>query len=211
MLLQQPLATVTPTVDGEVLAALAHAERAFSSRALHRVIGRYSPEGVRRSLNRLVAQGIVTVEDAPPAKLYRLNRSHLAAPHVIGLASMRDELLRRLRDRLATWAPAPVYAALFGSAARGDMSEDSDIDLFVVRPRDVVLDEPGWTEQVHALASDAVDWTGNDLRTFELGDREVVAELDAGSGTVRAIHAEGIPLAGDHRYLDRRMRLADHV
>lgn len=210
MLLQQPLATVTPTVDGDVLAALARAEQAFSARALHRVIGRHSADGVRRSLNRLVAQGVVTVEEAPPAKLYRLNRSHLAAPYVMGLAELPDEFVRRLRERLSTWNPAPSYAALFGSAARGDMREDSDIDLFVVRPDDVADDDTAWIEQLHTLVGDASAWTGNDVRPLELSVSETVAEIEASSDTIRAVREEGIDLAGDRRFLGPRAAAPRH-
>ena len=210
MLLQQPLATVTPTVDGDVLAALARADRDFSARALHRVIGRHSADGVRKSLNRLVAQGVVTVQEAPPAKLYRLNRNHLAAPYVIGLAQLRDEFLGRLRERLSAWNPAPSYAALFGSATRGDMREDSDIDLFVVRPDDVAGATAAWVDQLQALVADASAWTGNDVRPFELSVSETVAEIQPSSDTIQAVHAEGIHLAGDRRFLSSRMAAVRH-
>lgn len=205
MRLQQPLATITPTVDGDVLAALARADQAFSARGLHRVMGRYSADGVRKALNRLAAQGVVSVEEVPPAKLYRLNRRHLAAPYVVGLSYLRDEFLKRLRERLSAWDPAPAYGALFGSAARGDMREDSDIDLFVVRPEGVDADDDAWVEQLHALVADVWAWTGNDLRPFELGVSEVTAEVEAASETILAIHEEGIHLAGDRRLLTRGM------
>lgn len=210
MLLQQPLVTITPTVDGDVLAALARADQAFSARRLHRVIGRYSADGVRKALNRLAGQGVVSVEEVPPAKLYRLNRRHLAAPYVMGLSHLRDEFLERLRERLGTWEPAPAYAALFGSAARGDMEEDSDIDLFVVRSDDIDADGDAWAEQLRALVSDAWAWTGNDVRPYELSVSEATAEMEAASETILAIHEEGIHLAGDRQFLSRGMAAQRH-
>lgn len=210
MLLQQPLTTVTPTVDGDVLAALARADQAFSARALHRVIGRHSADGVRRALNRLATHGVVTVEEAPPAKLYRLNHRHLASPYVVGLAQLRDEFVERLRERLSTWDPAPTYVALFGSAARGDMREDSDIDLLVVRPDGVDTDDEAWAEQLRILVADASAWTGNDVRPFELGASEIISELEASSETLRAVHEEGVHLAGDRRFLSRTMAAVRH-
>lgn len=210
VLLEQPLATVTPTIDGDVLAALARADQAFSARALHRVIARHSADGVRRALNRLVVQGTVSVEEAPPAKLYRLNRRHLAAPYVTGLAQLRDEFLRRLRERLDTWRPMPVYAALFGSAARGEMRNDSDIDLFVVRPDDVEVDDERWSEQRHLLLVDASAWTGNDVRPFELSASEATAELEAGSETLHGVYREGIHLVGDRGFIVRHLAATPH-
>ena len=41
-------------------------------------------------------------------------------------------LLDGLRDRIAAWPIAPVHASLFGSAARRDGDERSDIDVLVV-------------------------------------------------------------------------------
>lgn len=201
MLLQQPLATVTPTLEGDVLAALARAERAFSGRGLQRFLGSHSHRGVRNALERLAAQGVVLVEEAPPAKLYRLNRDHLATAYIVGLAELASEFFQRLGKRLESWDPAPVYAAVFGSAARGEMDERSDIDVFVVRSDHVAPDHPAWSEQVHGLAEDATRWTGNDVRLFELSAADVATEIDADSPTIRAIAEEGVHLTGPRRYL----------
>lgn len=194
--LGHPLAVVTPTVDGDVLAVLAGADAAFTGREVHRLVGRYSEAGVRNVLSRLVDQGIVLVERVGPSYSYRLNRDHLAAPHIIALAGLRGELNARLRARFAEWDPAPVYAALFGSVARGDMRPDSDIDLLIVRPDTVDGDDDRWADQVDRLARDVTRWTGNDTRPLEYGDTEIRRALRRGDPVLRAIRAEGLPLAG---------------
>jgi hypothetical protein len=58
---------------------------------------------------------------------YHLNRDHLAAEHIVGLADLQNKLLKRIEDRLESWRPRPRHAAVFGSAARGFMTADSDI------------------------------------------------------------------------------------
>ena len=58
----RPMSVITPTVDGDVLTALAQADASFTPGRLHKVIGRHSEDGVRRALRRLVRQGVV--EDA---------------------------------------------------------------------------------------------------------------------------------------------------
>ena len=199
--LHRPLAVVTPTVDGDVLGVLAGAEAAFTGREVHRLVGRYSEAGVRNVLGRLVDQGIVLVEQVGPSYRYRLNRDHLAAPHIIALAGLRAELLGRLRSRLAEWDRPPVYAALFGSAARGDMRTDSDIDLLIVRPDEVDPDDDRWVEQVSQLASDVTGWTGNDTRPLEYGDTEMRRALRRGAPVLEAVKAEGIHLHGPSDYL----------
>ena len=135
-----PAACVSPTVDADLLAVLAGAEAEFTGRQVHQVAGRHSEKGVSNCLHRLVGQGIVNARRAGEADLYSLNRHHLAAPHIVALAGLRHELLERVRAELAGWQEAPVFAALFGSAATGRMRLDSDIDLLVVRPKSVDID-----------------------------------------------------------------------
>src|SRR5438105_898073 len=170
--LARPLTVITPTVDGDVLAVLARAEASFTGRQVHQVAGRHSERGIRNALHRLSTQGIVTRERVGSADQYRLNRAHLAAPHVEALAKLRDELLRRLAAEVQGWAVPAEFASLFGSAARGGMHPESDIDLLVLRSDAVDADDPQWRAQLDALASNVTAWTGNDPRIpeFRLGE-----------------------------------------
>lgn len=206
MELQHPLRVVTPTLDGDVLAVLARADAEFTPPQVHVVLGRYSEDGVRRVLGRLAAQGIVEHRRAGQAVLYRLNRAHLAAPAVISLAYLFDTLVERLRERIESWPVACSYAALFGSAVRGEMRPDSDLDLFVVRPSDVDAEDEGWREQVDTLSRDVTNWTGNDTRVLEYSANEVQRGLRARDGVLADISTEGVRLAGPDRYLQRAAR-----
>lgn len=162
---------MTPTLDGDVLAVLAQHETTFTTGQLHRVLGRYSEDGIRKVLVRLAGQGIVLADRVGNAYAYQLNRDHLAADSIIALAHARTALLERLEAQLAAWCPMPVYAAVFGSAARGDTTPSSDIDILVIRPDDV--DEDAWEEQVTALAAQVTRWTGNDARPLQFAESEV--------------------------------------
>jgi predicted nucleotidyltransferase len=204
MQLDRPLLVVTPTVDGDVLAALARADAAFTGRGLHRLVGRHSADGVRRAAERLTRQGIVDVTVVGPSKLYRLNRDHLAAAHITAVANLREEFLDRLRRRLADWQLPPVYAALFGSAATQEMRNDSDIDLFVVRPGSAAADSRDWAEQLSELAHDGSRWTGNDLRILELSDAETKLGVVRNDQVLVDIRDHGIRLVGPAGYLRRR-------
>jgi predicted nucleotidyltransferase len=166
---QNPLAVISPTLDANVLVALALApETAFTTGQLQRVVptdGQGTPRsipGIRKVLERLVEQGIVTSQPAGRTVLYRLNRDHLAADHVVALARLRGELLDRMEQELAGWRPPPVYAAMFGSAARGQMRPDSDIDVFIVWA-DADQARAG-EEKTSAFADQVTRWTGNDTR-----------------------------------------------
>jgi predicted nucleotidyltransferase len=168
-----PAATVTPTLDGDVLAVLAANEATFTTGQLHRVLGRHSEEGIRKVLQRLTGQRIVRADRVGNAFAYRFNRDHLGAEHIAALAGLRGKLLERIEAALNSWKPKPAYGAVFGSAARGSMTVESDIDLLLVRRDDV--DEDRWALQVDGLAADVSRWTGNDARILEFTVAEVVS------------------------------------
>lgn len=191
MRIQSPLSTVTPTVDADVLTALARADAAFTTGDLHRLVPERSAEGIRKTLTRLVAEGVVTSENAGRIRLYRLNLEHLAAPAIIMLADLEAELLLRLRTAISGWEEQPVFAALFGSAARGDMRPRSDIDIFLVR--DDSGDTDSFQAQADRLARAVRAWTGNDARPLIYQ----AAEVGPGDPVLGSIAREGKTLGGD--------------
>lgn len=194
MQLSHPLAVVTPTLDGDVLMVLAGAEQEFTRGTIHSLVQGYSLSGVRKTLDRLCEQGLVIDERRGGVRTFRLNRSHLAANAVIELASLRDRFFDRLREGLSSLPETPTYAAIFGSAARGDMSTSSDIDLFVVRPHLVLPDLEVWNEALSSLAALASGWVGNDVRVFEMTESEVRERPD--QPILVSIRNEGIRLMG---------------
>jgi predicted nucleotidyltransferase len=202
MELNRPLATITPTLDGDVLAVLAQHEATFTTGQLHRVLNRYSEEGIRKVLLRLTRQGVVHSQRVGNAYSYRLNRQHLAAEPIIQLARLPRTLLQRLEDRLNSWAFPPTYAAVFGSAARGTMTEDSDLDLLLVRADDTPV--PIWDEQVADLVADVSRWTGNDTRPLEYTVSELTTARD--EFVLRDVLEDGLTVAGRRAWLSRQLR-----
>ena len=80
--LNKPLGTVTPTLDGDVLAVLASADATFTISQVHRILTTVSAEGIRKVLNRLAIQGVVLHDQVGRTNTYRLNTEHLAAEPV---------------------------------------------------------------------------------------------------------------------------------
>jgi hypothetical protein len=206
----RPYAAVTGGgLEGEVLAVLAGTTRPLTGRQVARLARNGSDRGLRLALNRLAEQGLVESQDAPPALLYTLNRDHIAAPVALALVGLRSALIDRIRGTIAEWDVLPVHASLFGSAARGDGDATSDIDLFVVRPQSVAVEDQTWRAQLDSLARDVARWTGNHAGISEVGEDEldalvgdrppVVAELErdavtlAGPDARRLLRAEGRP------------------
>jgi DNA-binding transcriptional ArsR family regulator len=193
--LSDPTRAVTSTLDGPVLAALARSGRPLTVGEVAAQAVRGSEIGIRRSLARLTEQGIVIAMQMGRNQVHELNREHLAAPIADALAGLRSELWARLRALLAGWDPAPLYACVFGSAARGDGGPDSDIDAFVVHPPfpgevaipGRILDtvaaalphintltpatperEEQWETQVEQLHDRVFRWTGNALQVLDV-------------------------------------------
>jgi predicted transcriptional regulator len=204
--LSRPFAVVTTAVDGDVLAALAAADASFTGRELHRVIGRHSQTGVNRVLNRLVAQGVVERTRAGSARIYRLNRDHLVARHLVGIAGARDELVQRLQDSMADWDEPPVFAALFGSTARDESDEASDLDLLLVHRDEVDPDDDPWSGQMDDLLAAVSRWTGNDVRPVTFSRSEARAAIRGKEPFLSAIRLNAITLIGNATFLQPTSR-----
>lgn len=201
MLLHQPLATVTPTVDADILQVLASADQTFTGRQLARLIPERSTRGVTRALQRLVDHGIVDVAPAGSANLYQLNRRHLAADHIVALSRLRDTLAERISDHVDRWRQPADLVMLFGSAARNQMGLDSDIDLFIVSDH---VGAEVWDTQARKLAQQVRVWTGNDCRILEMTHQQVT-EGAVDDPVLTEIARDGQTLYGDV-YLLRHAR-----
>lgn len=192
--LSQPWAPIRSPIDMEVLLVLRGTTLPLTGREVARLVHTGSQPSVNASLRRLSEEGLVRASEAGRAYLYTLNREHLAAPAVELLADVRAEFERRLRDEIGTWQIAPVHLSIFGSAARGDGDTASDIDVFVVRPRGVDVEDPCWREQLDQLSRHVLAWTGNhaglsevsqtDLRRLRRERPPVVGELGRDAITI---------------------------
>jgi predicted nucleotidyltransferase len=202
MQLNRPLATIAPTLDADVLAVLAQHEMTCTAGQLHRMLDRYSEEGIRKVLLRLVRQGVVQSTKIGGAYTYQLNREHLAAGPIIQLAHLAQTLFQQIEELLEDWDLRPQYAAIFGSAARGTMTEESDIDILLVRPDNTPIDI--WDAQVIALTSNVSRWTGNDLRPLEYTASELLAASN--EPVVRDVVRDGLTVAGQRAWLIRHLR-----
>jgi predicted nucleotidyltransferase len=202
MQFDRPFATVTPTLDGDVLAVLATHDATFTTGQIRRILNDYSEHGIRKVLGRLVAQGVVLADRVGNAFTYRLNTEHLAAEPVQALARLASTFLLRLEGHLEAWDEPPVYAAVFGSAARGAMTVNSDLDVFLIRHQDT--SDTLWARQVDDLAATVTRWTGNDTRIVDY----TIEDLRAASTEpmVRDVVEQGLTVAGSRPWLLKQLR-----
>lgn len=197
--LQSPFLAVTSAVDGDVLSVLGRApEQWFSILQLSLMVPDRSYAGIRLSVVRLVEQGIIKVRSAGRRESYCFNASHLVAPAIISIAQAYDRFLQQLREQANNMLPEDVsWSALFGSAARGQMSPDSDIDLFVLAQRE--------TDAVHdrleELSVKVRAWTGNECNPLIVSVENLHTWGDA--SVYGEISRDAITISGERSEFDR--------
>ena len=223
MNLSDPTRAVTPTLDGPVLAVLASAGRPLTVGQVAEQAARGPEIGIRRCLARLVEQGVVSATLMGRNQVHELNRDHVAADAAVLLANLRTRLWDKFRSEFDSWKVKPLYAAAFGSAARGDGDESSDLDVFLVHPPmrgerkpsrsnatlgSQIADALGvfavanddaaaarqWEEQLDGLRDSAERWTGNPLQIVDLSFSEWRHPAQAHDALLQEVRKDGIEL-----------------
>jgi hypothetical protein len=191
-----PYKAVVPSLDGEVLVVLARSSQPQTGRAVARLVHRGSRAGVSRALARLVEEGIVLMAEVGSAHTYLLNRDHIAVPAVEILANLRQTLLEKFRGELQGWDPLPSHVSVFGSFARRDGNTQSDIDLLIIRPRDIPENNPRWRDQLHNFSVCVQSWTGNHAGIVEIPEEELQDLEQNNIPALKEIKRDGIELFG---------------
>lgn len=199
MRMQNPFAAIGPTgVDSLVLSVLARSVGTYTNSDIMGLLPeKASREAIRQATARLVTQGVVTESRAGNLSMFILNREHVLADAILAIAKAKQAFMERLRKEISAWPMQPISVKLFGSAARDDMTDDSDIDLLVILP-------DAWPEDdnhIQELSSKASAWTGNDVRPLVYTESEI-----ADAPIFRSILIDGIDVTGDRNWLRRRMR-----
>ena len=128
---------------------------------------------MQNALDELARSGLVIQERVGRAVVNTLNREHVLAPLIEQAAGLRDVVIRKIAAIIGEEAPRAVYACLFGSVARGDDSGASDVDLLIVWPDDVDVDEV----DVSGISTRVTALTGNVCEPFVMSETEF-AQID---------------------------------
>jgi len=167
---RRPVQALVPGAQGRILAVLAETTGELSLRTTARLAG-VSPAQASRVLPQLVRLGIVERRDAPPTALFRFVQDNVASQFVHALSRSRDRVLAELGRRTETLPVRPLSVIIFGSLARGDADEDSDIDAVFVRsgaPEDV-----NWASSVDDWLQFAHRLTGNRVEVIEVDEADI--------------------------------------
>lgn len=197
MQLHNPLRAICPTLEADVLLALADGHPSTPGKLVRERGIQASVSGARRCLERLEENGVVIATHVGNRNEYALNPRHMLAGVVIEATKGTDRFIEFLSQRIGHWPKKPLQVTLFGSAARGDMENRSDIDLLFVIPDDA---SDGLYERIADLAVEAYGLTGNDVRpmTYEAAEVHMAPIFDS-------ITSQGLHVYGDAGWLARRL------
>jgi predicted nucleotidyltransferase len=187
--LSQPLLDVVPGVRGQLLYALARSEVPVTRRRLAGMAG-VAPGNANSILDDLVHSGLCNETAAGRSLMVSLNRKNLAAEQVLALTALRATLINRLRAELKRWKGLKA-AWLFGSVARSDSNEDSDIDIAMVfvDPESEVS-----TRNISELQVLLREWTGNEVQIAEYSEAAWARLVLTQNPLVGQIRKDGIAL-----------------
>jgi predicted nucleotidyltransferase len=190
-----PVQAVIPGAQGRVLAVLAETTAELNLSTLARLAD-VSVAQASRVLPGLVELGLVERREVRPSSLFRLVRENVAAQAVINLARSRDAALGRIGAAADSLPLSPVSIIVFGSFARGEADEQSDVDAIVVRPDDVADDDDAWASAVERWRNEARAITGNRVEVLEVSYAEVRTRLASDTTLWRGVIRDGIAVHG---------------
>jgi len=203
-----PLRTVAPTVDADVLQVLARTHEPVTGNQLAGLADR-SYAQVHAVVGRLVSHGLVTMRQHGRTYTYELNRDHAMSDAIQDLVEAPSAVDADIETAVATWRIPPVSIAMYGSAARREASAESDVDLLIVRAATVSEDDPDWAEPIGSLARQVERSTGNRAHIVEISEPDLWEAVRQNQPLVESLRAEARTIVGkDIRTLLRRATAA---
>jgi predicted nucleotidyltransferase len=190
-----PVEALIPGVQGRVLAVLARTEAELTMRSVAELAG-VSANQATVVLNRLVRLGLVERREVGAAALVRLIRENEAARSVLELVDLRQGVLDRLKGEAKKIRPVPTCLAVFGSFARGEAHENSDVDVLAVAPPGAEADTVQWRAALGQWSDRAARIVGNPVNLLEATLAELPSLVRRERAPWRTIVGEAVLLIG---------------
>lgn len=184
--MNEPFGGLIPGARGAVLSALLRTDARLTGRQVHALVSdRYSLWSVQEALKAWVQLGVVHTETIGRAVVHTINEDHYTVTPLRSLLDPVTALTETAAEIVGEDAEAVI---VFGSVARGEAKEGSDIDLAVIA-------QSGWNGRVDL--EDAVrKRLGNDCDVLVFTVKDFTSLAAAHEPVVDEIRADGIPLIG---------------
>jgi predicted nucleotidyltransferase len=153
--------------------------------------------GTNKTLRHLATLRIIDIVGQGRYVSYQFNAKHPLAPAITALFDAErqrvDAVFEHIRKTAESLNPAPIAVWLYGSAARGDDTMQSDMDLAVVgRESDVCLQ----TEVIRDALLDKADCWMVQPSVIRLST-DAIAEMDRdGAALWQNLKREAVPIFG---------------
>jgi predicted nucleotidyltransferase len=203
---------LTPKVITILRAMHPNFEKWFYTRELA-ALAQVSTWVVSREFSRLVERGVIRQKQEGRERYYALN---IANPKTRALCQLfeseRREALYR-RNRRLSWAmeefskrifdflPQVQSLVLFGSAARGEMTKTSDVDILVIVPNLTQQSFDQLTNDVDKLARDVTATYPLALAPITMSVKDFENAAREKKRIVQDVLRDGLILFGEDRYL----------
>jgi predicted nucleotidyltransferase len=203
---------LTPKVMTILRAMHPNFEKWFYTRELA-ALAQVSTWVVSREFSRLVERGVTRQKQEGRERYYALN---IANPKTRALCQLfeseRREALYR-RNRRLSWAmeefskrifdflPQVQSLVLFGSAARGEMTKTSDVDILVIVPNLTQQSFDQLTNDVDKLARDVTATYPLALAPITMSVKDFENAAREKKRIVQDVLRDGLILFGEDRYL----------
>ena len=180
----------------KVLRFLIKVRTPFTGRELAHLVG-LSPEKTRQVLKDFQEQGVVEVQNAGRANLYRLRKeSKLVKDLLVPLFNSERKLPKELAETIRKGVSFPVVSIiLFGSLARGEERSDSDIDVLILTENDGDLRKA--QKEIESIENRVIEEFSNRLSPLIWKVREFQRRYKAKDRLLRQIMKEGIVIHGN--------------
>ncbi|MBS3176029.1 nucleotidyltransferase domain-containing protein [Candidatus Woesearchaeota archaeon] len=107
-----------------------------------------SPTAVANSLKKLKKENMITVEKTKTINFIAMNRDEKRAFELKRIENIKNVYLSGLSDYLESELPGGTII-LFGSYAKGEDTQTSDIDIAVIGRKDKILDLENYDQILH--------------------------------------------------------------
>jgi predicted nucleotidyltransferase len=181
------------TLKIRILRVLSKSAHLFTGRELARLVG-YSHTQTNSALAELEMNGLVIKRHLGNANAYSLNDSNLLISRIIIPAFVIEErLIQELTNRFFEGIGKDLVSIiLFGSAARGEETAGSDIDLILVVKDASNLDK--LDEKVSEISLESAASFGGPISPILLTEAEYNYKKRSKNTFWKAVLAEGIEL-----------------